>query len=385
MPFFRGQRGPIYQECVTPPSTSDRPPSVNAFDLLPDLLRQLWAPLIVPMTEPAFTTRDGTVKKLPDNKPLIHTHPLGKRICILDVDTRDHTEEGAVFASTLPKFSNIKLQTAGYLSHYLYATIHGYTYKFLRVPSYKDRAPHWTKIIFTQELLKEFDIVVMLDYDTMFPSPQLPLEWMLNYWQIDRDVIVAMAEDPDAAHNLDRKGNINLNTGFIIAQSMGSPEKTQEFFKDWAECPEEKRHKGCAKYKDVVFHEQSGFSSFVRYDFFKEKLSVETAEGAKYIRKLPCSEANGIPDVKDTGCVGHLVRHFWGNKFATPRELSESILENLVPLLTKAAFGDPDIVRDYRGMVLEGDRILDVKGLGKPGANHANEGADLKSGVARSN
>ncbi|KAM7185718.1 hypothetical protein V8F33_012228 [Rhypophila sp. PSN 637] len=340
-------------ECVPPP-LSDRPPTVNAFELLPDLLRQLWAPLLVPLTEPAFTTRDGTIKKLPADKPLIHTHPLGKRICILDVDTRELDEKGDIFASTLPKFSNIKLQTSGYVSHYLYAMIHGYTYKFLRVPTYKDRAPHWTKVIFTKELLKEYDIVVMLDYDAMFPSPELPFEWLLNYWQIDRDVIVAMSEDPNVGQNMDRKGKPNVNSGFIIAQSMGDPQRTQELFKDWAECPDEKRYKGCAKYKDVIFHEQSGFSSFVRYDFLNG-LSVETEEGRKYVRALPCSEANGIPDVKDTGCIGHLVRHFWGHKFATPRELSESILENLVPLLAKAAFGDMDIVRDYRGMVLEGD------------------------------
>ena len=200
----------------------------------------------------------------------------------------------------------------------------------------------------------------MLDYDAMFPSPEVPLEWMLNYWKIDQDVIVAMAEDPNEEINRDSKGNLNCNTGFIIAQSTGNPNKTQELFQDWAECPSETRYQGCGQWKQKIFHEQAGFSSHVRYDFLRAGLSVETEEGRRYVRVLPCTEANGIPETKHMGCVGQLVRHYWGDKGLTKREFDDGVMRGLVPLLAKGAFGDVDVVEDFRGRVLVGDRILDA-------------------------
>ncbi|KAK3937954.1 hypothetical protein QBC46DRAFT_174552 [Diplogelasinospora grovesii] len=338
--------GPFHRECKTANESS-------RLDELSDVIRALWAPLVLPVTEPTFTTLDGDKKHLPPTEQLIHTKSLGKRICILDVDTRGLSGDGDVFGSHLPTWGNLAFSSAGFLSHYLYAQIHGYTYKFVRAPTYHDRAPHWTKVIFTQELLKRYDIVVMLDYDAMFPSPELPLEWLLNYWKIDREVMVAMAEDPDVDVNLDLRGKINVNTGFIIAQSS---ENTQRLFKDWAECPDETRYKGCARWKREAFHEQAAFSSHVRYDFL-DGLSVETHP--QYIRVLPCAEANGIPEKRHLGCMGQLVRHYWGDKTLTNRELSQIVMRAFTPLLTSAAYSSQEVVEDYRTHALEGDKILD--------------------------
>ncbi|KAK3693068.1 hypothetical protein B0T22DRAFT_475916 [Podospora appendiculata] len=337
---------PFHSECKSDNQTSH-------LESLPGIIQALWAPLVFPITGPTFTTLDGTEKHLPPADQLIHTQTFGKRICILDVDTRPLENPGSVFASELPTWDNLRPPSAGFLSHYLYALIHGYTYKFVRAPKYADRAPHWTKIIFTRELLKEFDIVVMLDYDAMFPSPELPIEWLLNYWKIDKEVMVAMAEDPDADNNKDLRGNLNLNTGFIIAQAG---ENTQRLFKDWAECPEETRYKGCAEWKDKIFHEQTGFSSYVRYDFL-DGYSIDTHP--QYIRKLPCMEANGIPLKKDAGCGGQFVRHYWGDKGATKNEFKEGVMDALTPLLLKSAFGDTNIVRDMREKTLKGAQVLD--------------------------
>ncbi|KAK1759990.1 hypothetical protein QBC47DRAFT_373412 [Echria macrotheca] len=344
--------GPLHNECKTNNESS-------RLDDIPSLIRALWAPLVVPITAPSFTTLDGTVKKLPPPNELVHTESLGKRICILDVDTRPLDEEGDVFGGKLPTWDNIKPRSAGFLSHYLYAMIHGYSYKFIRAPQYEDRAPHWSKVIFTQEMLKRYDVVVMMDYDAMFPSPEVPLEWMMNYWKIDKEVIVAMAEDPDANWNLDKHNKLNVNTGFIIAQAS---EKAQRMFKDWAECPEETRYQGCSEWKTKIFHEQAAFSSHVRYDFL-DGLSVDTSP--QYIRVLPCNEANGIPEVADTGCTGQLMRHHWGAKHLPTREFGHNIMYALTPLLTKAAYGDNEIVEDFRGKVIKGDEILD-KGATPP-------------------
>ncbi|KAK3315745.1 heterokaryon incompatibility protein-domain-containing protein [Apodospora peruviana] len=362
--------GPFYQECRPENET-------NALDTLPDIIRALWAPLVVPITSPTFRTFDGTDKRLPPPNKLIHTQPLGKRICILDVDTRHLSDDGNVFSSRLPTWDTLKPASAGFLSHYLYAQIHGYTYKFVRPPPYPDRAPHWTKVIFTQHLLRQYDIVITLDYDTLFPSPEVPIEWLLNYWQIDRSTLVAMAEDPNVSINRDLRGHLNLNTGFIIAQSS---EQTDRLFGDWANCPSEKRYKGCAKWKDKIFHEQAAFSSHVRYDFL-DGYSVDSHPG--YIRTLPCNEANGIPETRKLGCTGQLVRHYWGDKVLGKKGFGEGVLRALTPLLTKGAFGDGYVVEDFRGKVLDGDRIVDLdeelEGLGtRKGARRERLHFDIK-------
>ncbi|KAK0617690.1 hypothetical protein B0T14DRAFT_434544 [Immersiella caudata] len=339
-------------------SIESKPDTVESIVDVPSLLRALWASTRLSPTSPEFTTLDGTLKKLPPANELIHTESLGQRICILDVDNRPLDEKGAIFAKDAPMAENIQPQTAGFLSHYLYAQIHGYSYRFVRAPQYRDRAPHWAKVIFTQELLKQFDIVVMLDYDVMFPSPEVPLEWMLNYWKIDREVIVAMAEDPNVDVNMDIRRRVNVNTGFIIAQAS---DNAQRLFKDWAECPEETRYKGCSEWKTKMFHEQAGFSSYVRYDFL-DGLSIESPQ--PYIRTLPCDEANGVPMTKDLGCTGQLVRHFWAHKPSTTLEFTHNFMHVLTPMLAKAAYGDAEAVMDYRDRVLQGDEILGKSGAG---------------------
>lgn len=308
---------------------------------------------MVSVTAPSFTTLDGEEKRLPPPNELVHTQPLGKRVCILDLDNRDFADDGGIFSKRPPTWDNLGKPAAGFLSHYLYATIHGYSYRFVRAPKYADRAPHWSKVLFTKELLKEFDIVVMLDYDAMFPSPELPLEWLLNYWKIGPEVLVAMAEDPAGDPNWDVRHKPNINSGFIIAQAS---EKTQSLFKDWAECPDEVRHKGCAIWKQKSFHEQSAFSSFVRYDFL-DGYSIETHP--QYIRMLPCNEANGIPEVAGSGCVGQLVRHYWGGKELTPREFGHGVMSALTPLLAETAFKQSGHVLDFRDKVLQGSEVLD--------------------------
>ncbi|KAK4643878.1 hypothetical protein QC763_404310 [Podospora pseudopauciseta] len=346
---FDDSHGPFHSDC----QANHTPPNL---DSLPDIIRALWQPLILPITAPRFVTLDGTEKLLPPQNELVHTKPMGKRICILDVDTRDLAGEGSIFYSEgVPPWDKLGSPSAGFLSHYLYAQIHGYSYKFIRAPQYADRAPHWSKVIFTKELLKEYDIVVMMDYDAMFPSPEVPLEWMLNYWKIDRDVIVAMAEDPAGEPNFDdsEKHKVNINSGFIIAQAG---EKSQRLFKDWAECPSEVRYKGCAKWAQTLFHEQAAFSTHVRYDFL-DGYSIETHP--QYIRMLPCQEANGIPEVSGSGCVGHLVRHYWGRKGLTNREFGHNVMAALTPLLVQAAYKEPGHVEDLRSKVLKGAEVLD--------------------------
>ncbi|KAJ4350608.1 hypothetical protein N0V85_009698 [Neurospora sp. IMI 360204] len=113
--------------------------SSGRLDNLSSIIQALYAPLVIPITTPTFTARDGTAKRLPPVSELIHHESLGKRICILDVDTRPHTDAGGVFSSSFPTWDVLTPASAGFLSHYLYTLIHGYTYKFVQAPRYKDR------------------------------------------------------------------------------------------------------------------------------------------------------------------------------------------------------------------------------------------------------
>ncbi|KAL2152823.1 hypothetical protein VTH82DRAFT_3978 [Thermothelomyces myriococcoides] len=89
---------PFYHNC------GKGPPAV---DDLPDVIRALWAPFVLPITAPVFTTIDGVAKHLPHQGALVHTKPLGKQVCILDVDNRDFDEDGNIFSDRLPSGENL--------------------------------------------------------------------------------------------------------------------------------------------------------------------------------------------------------------------------------------------------------------------------------------
>jgi len=75
--------------------------------------------------------------------------------------------------------------------------IHGYDYKFIRAPDYPDRWGTWVKVPMMKQALKTHDFIVFMDSDVMFHYPHIPLEWLLNYWNITAETLVAMSIDPD--------------------------------------------------------------------------------------------------------------------------------------------------------------------------------------------
>ncbi|AEO55737.1 hypothetical protein MYCTH_2142698 [Thermothelomyces thermophilus ATCC 42464] len=263
-----------------------------ALDDLPDAIRAIWAPLVLPITAPVFTTIDEETKHLPLPGELLHAKPLGKRICILDLD-------------------NLRLQRGW--EHLLQpVTLVGEPSKLGRRssarPSNADRAPHWAKVVFTHEMLKQYDIVVTVDSDTMFANPP-----------------VAMADDPVGYPNHDVRRRVNVHSGFIMAQAG---ELTQRLFKDRAECPSETRYPGCAVWKDRPFHEQSAFTSHVRYDLL-DGYSIDSHP--QLVRTIPRNEANGL-----SGGVRNL----------TLPEFDHNVMA-ATSLLAQAAFKQPGTVEDY--------------------------------------
>ena len=199
--------------------------------------------------------------------------------------------------------------------------IHGYDYKFIRAPDYPDRWGTWVKVPMMKEALKTHDFIVFMDSDVMFHYPHIPLEWLLNYWNITAETLVAMAIDPDEPQNYDFRGNRLLNTGFVIAQQS---KRTQEMYKAWGECPLETRYENCSKWKFDWAHEQAAFGNYIRYDF----------DRPEDIKVLPCVEANGAPEAMNRGgCKGVFVRHFWVDKQLPLKALTESVMQYFVPRL----------------------------------------------------
>ncbi|KAI1016324.1 hypothetical protein LB503_010220 [Fusarium chuoi] len=240
--------------------------------------------------------------------------PLGKKLLILDVDTRLDKGPGAVMNDSALDYKEMKGRTGGIMNHYLYAMIHGYDYKFVRAPDYPKRHQTWVKVPMIREALKSHDFVVFLDADAEFMYPQVPFEWLMKLWNITDQTLLALANDPDSPRNRDEKGKVMQNTGFMIAQQSN---RTQELFDDWEHCPGEKKYKGCARWANDWAHEQAAFSNYVRYSYNQ----------SQDIGTIPCMDGNGAPYIGDKTCGGVFIRHHWFRKDDPAKDLQRLILE----------------------------------------------------------
>ena len=307
------------------------------------IIKALYGPILHPVDAANFTDEDGDIYHLHGEAKF--KKKLGKKVLILDIDSRPLTGDGQLMNTEL-KWNGMRPLSAGMLSHYMFgkttlvighrgpdtwfrgradsltAQIHGYDYKFIRAPDYADRWGTWVKVPMMKEALKTHEYIVFMDSDVMFHYPHLPLEWLLNYWNMTDDTLAMMSIDPNEPQNYDEKGNRYLNTGFVIARQS---KRTQEMYKAWAECPSEKRYPGCARWKVDWAHEQAAFGNYLRYDF----------DRPDDIRVLPCVEANGAPEAANRGgCKGVFVRHFWVDKGLVAKNLADSVMQYFLPCRT---------------------------------------------------
>ncbi|KAF2275310.1 uncharacterized protein EI97DRAFT_379225 [Westerdykella ornata] len=275
----------------------------------------LFSELKTPVDEPAID--DGTGKKkalrLP-NEPRFR-EPLGKKILILDLDTRplESTED---YNKGTFDWRTLEHVPAGVFEHYVYAQVHGYDYKFIQAPNFQDRHATWIKPSALANEINNYKFIVFLDADAAFRWLHVPIEWMLNYWKIQPEHSLTMALDPwdekEPQCNSDRFNRTYTNTGFIVAQNN---EHTMQILKDWHECPDDTKYPGCSQWKKPRFHEQSAFGEYVRYDY------------EQYIKELPCAEANGFPGVEVSHCQGQFIRHYWFDKWRVKEDFRENIMQ----------------------------------------------------------
>lgn len=74
--------------------------------------------MLHPVTAESFTDIDGDKHYL--QLPLLHSKSLGKRVCILDIDSRSLDQEGQILNDEPQKWLKFESLSAGMLGHYLY-------------------------------------------------------------------------------------------------------------------------------------------------------------------------------------------------------------------------------------------------------------------------
>ncbi|KAF2402927.1 hypothetical protein EJ06DRAFT_473241 [Trichodelitschia bisporula] len=289
-----------------------------------DAIRALYAPLLQLITEPNFTdTRDGTVYNF-TGAPL-WTESLGKRILILDVDTRPLDDANQIFNPTF-SWASMTGVSQGMLNHYLYATIHGYSYKFIHTRRYPNasRADMWTKVSALADTLPHYDAVVMIDADAVFRHLHLPYEWLLNRWRVTRNTSLAMALDVSLTtagepigYTNNRFGALNPNAGFITALNLP---RTFAMLRAWLACPDDgERFPGCERFLKEWPAEQGAFGEYVRYMYDRET----------DFKAFACDDANGFPG-QGNDCQGMLVRHFTTGKERLKEEVGDTVLQTIM-------------------------------------------------------
>lgn len=344
-----------------PPKSDDKKPvELSFWDKIPnDTFRQdpvratplaqalqaLFQPMIVDMTSPRFQTQEGDVYEIADPKNPLFTKPLGERMCIVDMDGRPFDGQNEIFSELPIDLPSLKGGTSGILNHYLYAHIHGYKYYFIKTTPAPDRRSQvWEEMRATRELLETgvCDYVLNLDTDAVFVHLELPLEWMMNRWNVSDDYVITMAVDPDTPihktdaeieatndawirFNRDEKKRVWGNPGVSIIRN--SP-LAIEMLNDWWSCPDdEARYPGCNKWRGVWPAEMTAFANYLRYeDKYKN-----------HINELACQEINGFPEMR-TECLGLFIKHFTTDKSLIKAGMLRAIERAVVNTVHQAMF-----------------------------------------------
>lgn len=202
------------------------------------------------------------------------------------------------------------------------ARIHGYDYRFLEVnDSPSDQHYTWVKVKGIHQVIDEgYKYVVFADGDVVFHNMKIPIEYMLQHWNVTSDIVVTAGQCQDRQDRYDRTHNkVSVNSGFMIIQNT---DVTGQLLQDWEECPTEVKYKGCAHWAKGHWHEQSAYSDYLRYDY------------PGRTREVPCDEVTGSPrhpTVDGKHCDGRLVRHYSAGKNDVKEAVEAAITNILLP------------------------------------------------------
>jgi hypothetical protein len=304
------------------PQQESQPPKIN------ELIRSLYKPIVVAPTA-SFTVDPGDAPvELPSTR---YNTSMGGDVLIVDLDTRQPKTNQV-------DWDDVDHVLGGIISHYTYAMTHGYDYKYIHAAEFPDhRKATWIKPSAIANLLPHYKFIVFLDADATFRFMHLPIEWLLNHWEIEPHHSIVMAKDPwnpdKPQYNSDSRNRTLTNTGFMVVQNNA---KTLPMLKAWHECPEDVRYQGCSEWKAPKFHEQSAFGEYIRYDDeFKDS-----------IKELECREANGFPGVEVSQCEGQFVRHYWFQKHMIKLDYRNNMMD-ASPAVMRELFSEHDIMNRF--------------------------------------
>ncbi|KAL2020107.1 hypothetical protein VTK56DRAFT_8911 [Thermocarpiscus australiensis] len=265
---------------------------------------------------------------------------MGSDILIVDIDTRIPDGKNGIFNAMKMNWDAVEdsgagLLTISHLNHYLYSQIHGYDYQFFHARKIKDHWDTWIKPHVFQRMLRDHKFVVFVDADAIIQHLEVPLEFLMNRWNIAQNTSIAMPIDTqqfvnDDKENIstDSKGRVVLNSGFVVLQNLPH---THDMLQAWTECTTEKRYPGCGQWKTRWSHEQRAFSEYIRYDFNPQ---------GNNIVEIPCADANGYPGLFGSAgviddCQGDFVRHYTLNKGGSKASTSDVLMQSLSEVLQK--------------------------------------------------
>ncbi|KIW01491.1 uncharacterized protein PV09_06971 [Verruconis gallopava] len=293
-----------------------------------DALQALYRPMRIPIKAEQFIDSvDGTIYPINNSAPS-WSSPLGKEICIVDIDTRALDEENHLFNEWF-NWQQLDGVSNGMLNHYIYASIHGYDYRFINPTTWPNGARDnvWTKVPALREILKDYRIVLMIDADAIFRHLHLPFEWLLNRWNFTAETSIAMPWDVEfnvndegwkwpMGYTSNNKGDLNPNAGVVIAQNLP---RTFEILDSWISCPDNPDFEDCARFHHGWPAEQGAFGEFVRY---KYNLSTD-------FNGFSCDDANGFPSQR-TECQGRFIRHFTTGKDQLKSGVGDAMLQTFM-------------------------------------------------------
>ena len=205
----------------------------------------------------------------------------------------------------------------------IYAKLHGYSYVLVEDEEAKGQRGCWAKVGNLASVVKEFELVVYMDFDVYLNNMTVPLEQLLQGWGFTQDHDLLMALDPDKPYNRFRLPNgtevVNLNVGFIVVRNTpGMVALLDEWY----------------RYKESGRDDQRAFNIHIRRQVPAGKLLV-----------LPCSEANGGDPAwnqDDPSCKGIHIQHAWHGKGYVETRVRDHLLEDVlltVPMARRRGIG----------------------------------------------
>jgi hypothetical protein len=291
-------------------------------------------------TNPSYRDAAGNVFTA---NQTIWTKPLGKKILVVDIDTRVPNEENQILNPATMNFETLEMKKGGLVSnaiinHYLYALIHGYDYKYYQARSIPNHHDTWILPHAFRELIPDYQFVVTMDADVTIPHMEVPLEWLFNRWGIQPHTSIALPWDTLEVRDgekvsVDSQGQRVLNTGFVVAQDSTT---TRDMLEKWRDCTTEQRYDGCGTWAQTWSHEQRAFSEYIRYDY---NFTPET------VVSIDCDDAVGWPgfaadvakpgDYGVTDCSGNFVRHYTLGKDQVKEAGMLSVMNPLAEVLQR--------------------------------------------------